>query len=250
MNRLTFLLAALLLAAPLQAQKIPDNVAAAVAAPERSAADRERDARDKPAELLTFAGVKPGDKVADFFGGGGYWSELLARAVGPTGKVTLVNNVGYWGFARDDIKVRFKDGRLDQVAQRVVETPAMGLGDGQYDLILIFMGYHDLYWVDEGSGWPKIDSDLVLKQLHAALKPGGHLLIVDHAAKEGTGSTAASDLHRIDEAFTKKDIASHGFLLEKSWPGLRNTTDDHTKGVFDEAIRGKTDRFTHLYRKQ
>ena len=248
--RFSFLLAGFLVAAPLAAQQIPDYIAAAVSAPERSAADRERDARDKPAELMTFAGVKPGDKVADFFGGGGYWSELLARAVGPTGKVTLVNNVGYWGFARNDIKERFKDGRLQEIAQRVVETPAMGLGKDQYDLILIFMGYHDLYWVDEGSGWPRIDSGLVLDQLHAALKPGGHLLIVDHAAREGSGSAAASDLHRIDEAFTKQDIASHGFLLEKSWHGLRNTADDHTRGVFDEAIRGKTDRFVHLYRKQ
>ena len=250
MNRFAFLLAGLLLATPLQAAEIPDNIAKAVAAPERSAADRERDARDKPAELLAFAGVKPGDKVADFFGGGGYWSEILARAVGPTGNVALINNVGYWGFAREDLKERFKDGRLKEITRRVVETPAMGLGKDQYDLILIFMGYHDIYWVDEDSGWPKIDTDLFLKQLHAMLKPGGRLLIVDHAAKEGSGSSAAQDLHRIEEAFTKKDITSHGFLFEKAFTAYRNTTDDHSKMVFDAAIRGKTDRFAHLYRKQ
>jgi predicted methyltransferase len=109
------------------------------------------------------------------------------------------------------------------------------------------MSYHDLYWVDEKEGWPKIDSDNFLKQLHAALKPGGRLLIVDHAAKEGTGSSAAQTLHRIDEAFTKKDFTSHGFAFEKAFTGYRNTTDDHTKMVFDESIRGKTDRFAHLY---
>lgn len=243
------LLAALLLTAPLHAAEIPDNIAKAVAAPERSAKDRERDARDNPAELLAFAGVKPGEKVADFFGGGGYWSEILSRAVGPTGSVTLVNNVGYFGFAKDDLKERFKDGRLKDVKQRVVETPAMNLGKDQYDFIIIFMSYHDIYWVDEAEGWPKIDADLFLKQLHASLKPGGHLLVVDHAAKEGTGSSAAQDLHRIDEAFTKKDFASHGFLFEKAYTGYRNTTDDHTKMVFDPSIRGKTDRFAHLYRK-
>ena len=131
MNRFTLLLAGLLLAAPLQAAEIPDNIAKAVAAPERSAKDRERDARDKPAELLAFAGVKPGMKVADVFGGGGYWTELLSRAVGPTGSATLVNNEGYANFAKDDIKVRFADGRLKEVKQMVGKTSALGLGSGE-----------------------------------------------------------------------------------------------------------------------
>jgi predicted methyltransferase len=251
MTRYAMLMAGLLVAAmPLQAAEIPDNIAKAVAAPERSAKDRERDAHDKPAELLAFAGIKPGMKVADFFGGGGYWSELLARAVGPTGSVTLVNNPGYFYFSKDGLKERFADGRLKDIRQRVVETGNLDLGSGQFDLIFIFMGYHDLYWVDESNGWPKIDAGGVLDQLNRALKPGGKLLVVDHAAKEGTGSSAATDLHRIDEDFARKDIASHGFLVEKAWPGYRSSTDDRTKEVFDASIRGKTDRFTHLYRKQ
>ena len=189
MNRYALLMAGLLVAAmPLQAAEIPDNIAKAVAAPERSAKDRERDAHDKPAELLAFAGVKPGMKVADFFGGGGYWSELLARAVGPTGSVTLVNNPGYFFFSKDGLKERFADGRLKDIRQRVVETGNLDLGSEQFDLIFIFMGYHDLYWVDESNGWPKIDAGGVLDQLNRALKPGGKLLIVDHAAKEGTGT--------------------------------------------------------------
>jgi predicted methyltransferase len=249
MRHFAFLIAALLLAGPAQAQKIPDHVAAAVAAPERSAKDRERDAREKPAELLTFAGVAPGMKVADVFGGGGYWTELLARSVGPSGSATLINNPGYYFFSKDGIKERFADGRMKEIRQRVVETGNLDMGSGQYDLIVIFMGYHDLYWVDESNGWPKIDAGGVLDQLNRALKPGGKLLIVDHAAKEGTGSAAAQDLHRIDEDFARKDITSHGFLVEKAWHGYRNSQDDHSKQVFDESIRGKTDRFTHLYRK-
>lgn len=250
MRRTAFLLAGFLLALPLQAQKSPDNVTAAVAAPERSAKDRERDAIDKPAELLAFAGVQPGMKVADFLGGGGYWSELLARAVGPSGSVTLVNNPGYFHFSKDGLKERFADGRLKEVKQRVVETGDLDLGTAQYDLIFTFMGYHDLYWVDEANGWPKIDAGGVLDQLHRALKPGGKLLVVDHAAKEGTGSSAASDLHRIEESFARKDLAAHGFQFEKEWAGYRHSTDDRSKDVFDASIRGKTDRFTHLYRKQ
>lgn len=249
MYRYALVLASLLIAAPLQAADIPANIAAAVASPERSAKDRERDARDKPAELLAFAGVKPGMKVADVFGGGGYWSEIFSHAVGPSGSVTLVNNEGYANFAKDDIKARFAGGRLKEVKQLVGPTNNLGLGKEQYDLIEIFMSYHDLYWVDEKEGWPKIDADNFLKQLHTALKPGGKLLIVDHAAKAGTGSSAAQDLHRIDEEFAKKDFTSHGFKLEKTWDGLRNSADDHTKQVFDPAVRGKTDRFTQLYVK-
>jgi len=249
MYRYALVLASLLVAAPLQAADIPANIAAAVASPERSAKDRERDARDKPAELLAFAGVKPGMKVADVFGGGGYWSEIFSHAVGPSGSVTLVNNEGYANFAKDDIKARFAGGRLKEVKQLVGPTNNLGLGKEQYDLIEIFMSYHDLYWVDEKEGWPKIDADNFLKQLHTALKPGGKLLIVDHAAKAGTGSSAAQDLHRIDEEFAKKDFTSHGFKLEKTWDGLRNSADDHTKQVFDPAVRGKTDRFTQLYVK-
>jgi len=249
MYRYALVLASLLVAAPLQAADIPANIAAAVASPERSAKDRERDARDKPAELLAFAGVKPGMKVADVFGGGGYWSEIFSHAVGPSGSVTLVNNEGYANFAKDDIKARFAGGRLKEVKQLVGPTNNLGLGKEQYDLIEIFMSYHDLYWVDEKEGWPKIDVDNFLKQLHTALKPGGKLLIVDHAAKAGTGSSAAQDLHRIDEEFAKKDFTSHGFKLEKTWDGLRNSADDHTKQVFDPAVRGKTDRFTQLYVK-
>jgi predicted methyltransferase len=250
MRRFACLTAALLLAAPLQAQQVPDYIAAAVAAPERSAKDRERDARDKPAELLAFAGLKPGMKVADVFGGGGYWSEIIVRAIGPTGSVTLVNNAPYFNYGQEDLKARFGDGRLKEVKRRVFEASNMDLGREQFDLIMIYLSYHDIYWVDEETyGWPKTDADRFLASLHDALKPGGKLLIVDHAAVAGTGKSAAQDLHRIDEAFTKKDIASHGFLLEKSWPALRNSADDHTKGVFDDAVRGKTDRFTHLYRR-
>ena len=251
MRRFAPLLACLMLVAPsLQAADIPDYIAKAVAAPERSAKDRERDARDKPAELLAFAGLKPGMKVADAFGGGGYWSEILSRAVGPSGSATLVNNEGYANFAKDDIKLRFADGRLKEVKQLVGKTSDLGMGKDKYDFIMIFMSYHDIYWVDEKEGWPKIDSGNFIKQLHAALKPGGKLLIVDHAAKAGTGSSAAQDLHRIDEEFAKKDFTSQGFALEKTWDGLRNPADDHSKQVFDAAIRGKTDRFTQLYRKK
>jgi predicted methyltransferase len=215
MRRFAPLLACLMLVAPsLQAAAIPDYIAKAVAAPERSAKDRERDARDKPAELLAFAGLKSGMTAADVFGGGGYWSEILSRAVGPTGSATLVNNEGYANFAKDDIKARFADGRLKEVKQLVGKTSDLGLGSDKYDFIMIFMSYHDIYWVDEKEGWSKIDADNFIKQLYAALKTGGKLLIVDHAAKADTGSSP----RRIApyRRGVREERLHAGFTLEKS----------------------------------
>ncbi|HXV40912.1 MAG TPA: methyltransferase domain-containing protein [Steroidobacteraceae bacterium] len=250
MRRLTFALASLFVALPLSAANVPAHIAAAIAAPERSDKDHERDVREKPAELMTLAGIRPGMKVADVLGGGGYWSELIARAVGPDGAVTLVNNSPYWNYAKDDQKVRFADGRLSSITRRVVETCDLKLGRGEYDLILMFMSYHDIHWVNEAGGWPAIDTGSFLDQLHAALKPGGALLIVDNAAAAGAGSSSVNTLHRIEEAFARKDIEAHGFALEKTWDVYRNPQDDYTKLVFDAAVRGKTDRFVHLYKKQ
>lgn len=240
----------ILVSAPLQAADVSANITAAVAAAERSDKDRERDARDRPAELMTFAGITTGMKIADVFGGAGYWTELMARAVGPEGHVSLVNNSPYFAFAGKELKTRFDGNRLPNADQVTVETCNLKLGSMAYDMIVIFMSYHDLYYIDEKDGWPAIDASHFLDQLHDALKPGGRLLIVDHEAAAGSGSSAAQNLHRIDEEFAKKDIASHGFKLEKTWDGYRNSTDDRTKLVFDPTVRGKTDRFTHLYVKR
>jgi predicted methyltransferase len=221
----------------------------AVAAKERSAADRERDQRDHPAEVLAFAGFKPGMRVADVFGGGGYNAELISHVVGPKGEVVVVNNPGYAKFAAKGIAERLKDNRLPNVKHHVAEADDLKLGKDTFDGAICVMSYHDLYWVDEKNGWSKIDAGKFLDQIAAALKPGAALVIVDHSAKEGTGSTAAQDLHRIDEAFAKKDITAHGLVYEASLDVLRNPEDDRTKGVFDKSIQGKTDRFVHRYRK-
>jgi len=237
----------LLASVTLQAADEPTNITTAVGATERSNMDRKRDVVDRPAELMAFAGIAPGMKIADVFGGGGYWTELMARAVGPKGQVRLVNNAAY---AKSlGIEQRFASNRLPNTEHQTVEPNALKLGRTTFDMIVIFMSYHDLYWVDEKEGWPAINAAAFLDQLQAALKPGGRLLIVDHAAVAGTQSASAQNLHRIEEAFAKKDIESHGFRLEKTWDGYRNPSDNLTLSVFAPTVRGKTDRFTHLYRK-
>jgi predicted methyltransferase len=222
----------------------------AVAHEGRSSQDRERDARELPAEVMAFAGLKAGMKVADVFGGGGYYSELISYVAGPRGEVVLVNNVPYENYAGDELKARFAPGRLPNVRRSVVESCDLKLGKEAFDAILIVMSYHDLYNADPLGGWPEIDAGHFLDQLHAALKPNGVFLIVDHAAKAGTGKSAAQELHRIEESFARSDITGHGFSFEASFDRLRNPGDDHSKLIFDPAVRFKTDRFVHLYRKR
>jgi predicted methyltransferase len=220
----------------------------AVADPARTEKDRERDAREKPVEVLTFAGVKPGMTVIDMFAGAGYYSELLAGAVGPTGKVLSVNNVPYAGYSKDGIKARFTEGRLPNVERRVVEASYMNLPPKSADLILICMSFHDAFWIDEKEGWPEINTDGFIDSLKRALKPGGKLLIIDHNAPAGTGREMAGKAHRLNEEFAKKALIARGFVLEKTYDGLRNKDDQLDKMVFDPAVKGKTDRYVHLYR--
>jgi len=220
-----------------------------LANPARSQADRERDARDKPAEVMALAEFRQGDTVADILGGGGYNSEILSGIVGPSGHVLLVNNTGYEGFGKKALAERLADNRLPNVQHIVGPSDALGMGENMLDGAVIVMSYHDLYWVNEKEGWTKIDAGQFLDQIARALKPGGVLLVVDHSAKEGTGSSAAQTLHRIDEQFAIADFRKHGLVWEAAMPYLRNPGDDRSKPVFDPSIRGKTDRFVHLYRK-
>jgi len=220
----------------------------AIADPARTAADRERDARDKPAEVLAFAGVKPGMVVADLFSAGGYYTELLAGVVGADGKVLAVNNVPYAAFARDAIKARFTEGRLPNVERRLVEASYMNLPRKSVDLAVIVMAYHDVYWIDEKEGWPEINATGFLDSLKRMLKPGGKLLIVDHNAAPGTGKEVAGTLHRLNEQWARQSLTAAGFEFEKSYDGLRNPHDQLDKMVYDPAVKGKTDRYVHLYR--
>ena len=218
----------------------------AVANPQRTADDRERDARDKPAEIMEFAGVKPGMVVADIFSAGGYWTELLSNAVGPTGKVLAINNVAYAQYSKDDRKARYTEGRLPNVEHHLIEASWFNMPQ-KVDLVVIFMAYHDVYWVGEKDGWPEINTDGFIESVKRMLKPGGKLLIVDHNAAPGTGKEIAGKLHRLNEDWSKKSLIAHGFIFDKSYDGLRHKDDPLDKMVYDPSIKGKTDRYVHLY---
>jgi predicted methyltransferase len=222
-----------------------NHIANAIATEGRPETDLTRDTTSKPAEVLEFFGLKPGDVVIDLFGGGGYYTEIAARVVGGEGKVYFHNNKAYIPFVEKELDVRFADHRLDDVVRMVTEADDLGLPEEQADMVLMVMCYHDLYVID--TGWPEIDRELFWKQVFAALKPGGTLAVVDHVAEAGTGSSAAQSLHRIDEDYAKKDIEAAGFLFEAESDALRNPEDDHTLIVFDPEIRRKTDRFVYKF---
>lgn len=222
----------------------------AVAHPGRSADDLKRDATDRPADVLRAAGIKPGMQVADFFAADGYYSELLSYVVGDAGHVLLLNNPPYDKFSRGAWKQRIERQHLANVEHRSVDPAQMGLADASFDAVIMVKVYHDLYWVAPQDGWPAIDAGAVLDQLAKALKPGGLLLVVDHAAKPGSGSSVAGSLHRIDEAFMRKDFESHGFAFVRTSDVLRRRDDARDKISFEPPMLGKTDRFVYVFRKR
>lgn len=215
-------------------------------AEERSAADAARDVNSKPREVLTFLDVKPGWTVLDLFAGGGYYSEVLAGAVGEKGQVLLHNNQAYMGFVQG-LDERLKDNRLPNVERYVSEIEDINLKSDSVDLVMLVMAYHDAYYVN--NGWT-VTADPLFRTIHRVLKPGGTLAVIDHLAQPGTGKDAAQSLHRIDAAFAKQDIEARGFKLEAESDLLTHDRDDLTKGVFDPEVQGKTSKFLFKFVKQ
>lgn len=212
----------------------------------RNDEDTARDATSKPAEVIHFAGVKQGDKVLDFLGGGGYYSEILSRVVGEKGEVVLQIPQAYLKYVGKELDVRLADDRLKNVTYLLSEPEDLRLGSDKYDSVFLILGYHDLYL--KAGTWTLTDA--VMEDVLKSIKKGGKLLVIDHNAAEGHGSADADSLHRIEGTFVIAALEKHGFELESKSDLLMNAADDHTKSVFDPVIRRKTDRFVLLFEKK
>jgi len=201
----------------------PDFIAAAVADSNRPAADTERDANRKPAATLEFAGVKPGEQIAELLPGGGYFTRLFSKAVGGAGHIYAL--VPY-----PNVSVV-----IEPFSELKTPVPV--------DLVWTSQNYHDLH------NFPGLDLGVFNQMVFEALKPGGIYLILDHAAAPGSGTSQTATLHRIDPKSVKQEVLAAGFVFVGSSDLLRQPSDPHTAKVFDPSIRGKTDQFILKFRK-
>jgi predicted methyltransferase len=217
----------------------PAQIAAAVADPARGAENRALDDGRKPDIVLAFARLRRGDAVADWGAGSGYYSELLADAVGPNGTVYAI------GIAANYHPDKWAPVLAHHANIRPLFVPADAqvLAPGSLDVIFAHLEYHDLYWTSEKYHYPTRDVDAVVRNWFAALRPGGRVIVVDHAALGGNPRETADKFHRIDPARVKADFAKAGFVLEAESAALHREDDPHTVVVFDPAVRGHTDRF-------
>ena len=228
-------------ATPAPAGEVSKELRALVEASDREDADRKLDAGRKPAELLAFAGVKPGMRVAEIAAGGGYTTELLARAVGPKGAVFGQNTP--WmleKFADKPWAARLAKPINANVVKvtRELEDPLPPEAK-DLDAVLDVLFYHDTFWL-------KVDRAKMNAAIFRALKPGGVYVVVDHSAKKGAGANEVQTLHRIEESVVREEIEKAGFKLAASGEFLRSPSDARDWNASPGSAgdkRGTSDRF-------
>jgi predicted methyltransferase len=260
MRRITLALAALLAAGatfvPASAKPmvhhpaaVPADIAAAVSAPGRPEDQVKLDDSRRPVDVLRFEGLRRGDIALDLFAGGGYYSEIMGRAVGPAGGVFAWDPAN---FVNDKARAAWTALKQRQPNVGFVATPAnaLSLPADAFDFAMIHLNYHDFYWESPRNNYPRVDPEAILRTLYLSMKPGGVVAVIDHVANPGGDTRAVVEkFHRIDPATIKADFQRAGFTLEAESNILRNPADDHEKSVFDPAIRYKTDRVVYRFRK-
>jgi predicted methyltransferase len=214
--------------------------AAVLAAPDRTEADRALDAGRHPEETLAFLGLAPGMQVADLGAGGGYTTELLARSVGPTGKVYGQNSAMLLGFAGEAWKARLSRPALSNAVRvdREFDSPLPPEATG-LDLVVMNAVYHDTVWM-------KTDRAAMNRAVFQALRPGGAFVVIDSSARPGSGAADAKTFHRIDEQLVRAEVLAAGFVLAAEGGFLRNPADTRDWSASPGAAgerRGTSDRF-------
>ena len=209
-----------------------------------------QDERRKSREVLAFLGVKPGMRVLDAFSAGGYNTELLARTVGVKGQVIAYNNPPYAKFAAKGIAERYAGDRLGNVRQVTAEVGALELPPASLDAALFVMSYHDLYWRPADGSWNATSADVLLTKLFQALKPGGVVVVQDHVANARRRPRSRRGQAAPHRSGTREARFRAGRIRVRRFERRAGKShDDHTKLVFDESIRGKTDQFVYRFRK-
>ena len=240
-----------------------EQITAIVGSPDRSAADRTNDLRRKPEQMLAFIGIRPGMTALDLSAAGGYTTELLARSVGPSGAVYGQSQPRDPNRAPppapegnsnptaapppqaaapanpprpSPVALAARDANLKSAGAQAASIVAVSrpfadpvppeLANAKLDLVTLMFNYHDL-------GHMGVDRDAMNKAVFAALKPGGIYVVADHAGRPGTGISESGTLHRIEEAFLRKEVEAAGFKLVADAPFLRNPNDPRDKNTPD-----------------
>ena len=245
------LLLAAALSLPLSAASaVPADVAAAVSAPGRPPEAVALDEVRRPAEVLRWLGLERGDRVLDYFTGNGYYAEIMARAVGPTGSVTGWNSPGFGRNERVAAALNAIRQRSPNTSFYFTPTTAISFAPNSYDFVMLHLVYHDAYWESTRFGLPRIDPNTVTRAIFEATKPGGTVAVIDHIAAPGRETRAEVEAtHRIDPATVRADFERAGFVFDGESQLLRNPQDNRSTNVFDPSIRGRTDRFIYRFRK-
>jgi predicted methyltransferase len=237
-TRFALLAAAALFSACAAAKAPRIDFAAILADPGRPEADRARDADRKPAEVVAFAGVKPGYRIAELAPGGGYFTRILSGAVGPGGLV--------YAIARQATPALTAIAEARPNVRIAVSAPGTIAVPEPVDMVWTTLNYHDFKNVHIGD----VDGAHAINQAaFKALKPGGTYFIVDHEAGAGVGASVTSTLHRVESGLVRREVEEAGFRYEAESPLLRHAADDHSQKVQETGIRGKTDQFILRFSK-
>ena len=208
------------------------EIAAILAAPDRSDADRANDARRKAPQMLAFIDARSGMRVLDMGAGAGYTTELIARSVAPGGHVYAQNTeYAVKNFLKGRFDERLKTPAMRNVTHHVLPFDApvpKEVAPGSLDLVTFMFTYHD-------TGWTGADRARMNKAVFAALKRGGHYIVADHSGRPGTGISESKTLHRVEEALVRKEIEAAGFTLVEEGGFLRNPDDPRDRIVFKPA---------------
>lgn len=221
---------------------------AILADPSRPTDDLKDDAARKPAEVLAFAGLRPGDTVVEMEGGRGWFSFLISKAIGPEGKL-IVQYPPEFAYGDPAYKARVDGGQLPNATITKTHFDKLEAADGSVDKVLWILGPHEVWYTPkdtQGLGDPAKS----FAEIARVLKPGGEFIAMDHAAVAGTPAlTSAQTLHRIDPAHVLAAAKTAGLVYVDSSDVLANPEDDRTKSPFAPDLRRHTDQFLFRFRK-
>jgi len=227
----------------------PVQYSSLVTHPDRPAEDFKDDAARRPGDVLEFAGLAYGMTIVEIEAGGGYYTELMSRAIGPEGKVFMQNPLAFDAFFGEAITKRL-DNRLGNVQAMRTNFDELTVADESADLVTWFLGPHELWFRPEGAPVDAFGNpDKAFAEIVRVLKPGAVFVAMDHSAGSGTPPESGSKTHRIDPAIIKDHATRAGLIFVEESALLANPDDDYTVSVFDPAVRRKTDRFLFKFRK-